>query len=93
MELNSIIEQLSSILEIKEKPFTLLEAAAFLNVSASYLYKLTHQKKIPYFKPQGKKIYFLRSDLMNYLLQNRNKTVNEIEQEASNFLLRKKRGK
>lgn len=93
MELDSIIQQLSSILEVKEKPFTLLEAAAFLNVSASYLYKLTHHKKIPYFKPQGKKIYFLRSDLMNYLLQNRKKSVNEIDQEAANYLLRKKRGR
>lgn len=93
MEINLLIEQLGSILEKKEKPLCFLEAAKFLNVSNSYLYKLTHLRKIPYYKPQGKKIYFLREDLVSYLLQNRNRSLSEIDQEASNYILRGKNGK
>lgn len=42
---------------------TLKEAAQYLGVQESYLYKLTMQKKIPYYKPFGKLLYFKRQEL------------------------------
>ena len=46
------------------------EACTFLDVSPSHLYKLTSTKSIPHFCPQGKKLYFKRSDhqLMKLML-------------------------
>lgn len=38
------------------------ECAAYLNVSRSYLYKLTHRKEIPFYKP-NRRIYFKREDV------------------------------
>ena len=37
-----------------EKPLTLNEAAQYLDISKSYLYKLTCSNKIPHYKPNGR---------------------------------------
>ena len=62
------------------------EACVFLDYSKSYLYKLTHSRKIVHFKPNGKKIYFKKGDLEAWLLRNRVKTEEEIEQEATDYV-------
>lgn len=64
------------------KPMTLNEASAYLNLSKSTLYKMTSEKKISYFKPAGKKIYFLKSQLDNWILRNPVKSDYEIEEMA-----------
>ena len=78
------LDRIESLLaEQQEKPLTLLEAASYLDISQSYLYKLTSNQQIPHFKPRGKRVYFLKADLDSYLLQNRVKPVDEIEMEAA----------
>lgn len=62
------------------------EACKYLGYSKSYLYKLTHLRKIPHYKPNGKKIYFLKEDCKNLLLSNRVKTASELQQEAEEKL-------
>jgi excisionase family DNA binding protein len=47
------------------------EAAKYLKISMSALYKLTSAKKITHYKPGGKMVYFLKADLDAYVLQNR----------------------
>ena len=37
---------------------TIDEAAEYMGLKKSYLYKLTSERRIPHFKPNGKKIYF-----------------------------------
>lgn len=54
-----------------DRPFTLREAAEYLDLSPSYVYKLTSTRRLPHYKPSGKRIYFLKADLDAYLLQNR----------------------
>ena len=70
----------------KEEILSLSEAAEFLKSSKSFLYKLTSQKQIPHFIPGGKKIYFKKSDLENWLLQNRVPSVAEFEKTTKNYL-------
>ena len=62
------------------------EACKYLDVSPSHLYKLTSTKQIPHFCPQGKKLYFKREELDNWLQRNRQSAIEEIEQAASNVL-------
>lgn len=81
-----IIERLDRIeakLNEEDKPLTLQETAAYLDISPSYLYKLTASQRIPHYKPHGKRVYFLKADLNAYLLQNRVRPMDEIEQEAA----------
>lgn len=62
--------------------FSANRTAKFLDISKSYLYKLTHSGALAYYKPAGKKIYFLRRDLEKYLLQNRISSAKEISEIA-----------
>jgi excisionase family DNA binding protein len=69
------IEGLRGLLE--NKPLTFPEACRYLNISASYLYKLTHRKAIPHFKPTGKRVFFDRSQLDAFLRQKPIATLSE----------------
>lgn len=64
------------------------EAAIYLEVSHSHLYKLTSTGKIPSYKPNGKKLYFNREELNEWLLSNRQASIAEIEEEAQSFQLK-----
>jgi excisionase family DNA binding protein len=67
------------------------DACNYLTISASHLYKLTSQKSIPHFCPQGKKLYFNRTELDEWLQRNRQTPTDEIESMAANYLLTHKR--
>lgn len=58
---------------------SLNEAAKYLGVSKSTLYKMTFENKISYYKPSGKLIYFRKNDLDNFLLKKRIKSNEEWE--------------
>ena len=77
-KLNTNLEQLLQ----QERPLTFREAAEYLGVSKSHLYKLTSKNGIAHFKPAGKKIYFKKSDLNAYLFRNRKYSHSELEQLA-----------
>lgn len=76
--------------EQAERPLNLFEAAEYLSISKSYLYKLTSRKQIPYYKPNGKLIYFSKAELDKWILRNRHRTTDELETEAQNFINGKK---
>ena len=84
MNTNSISENLN------KEIYNFNDACTFLDYSKSYLYKLTHSRQIPHYKPNGKMLYFKRSDLEDFLLRNRVKTSDEIEQEAIDYTMKKK---
>ncbi|MBL1123417.1 MAG: DNA-binding protein [Ignavibacteriae bacterium] len=50
------------------------EACEFLDCSESYLYKLTHLKKITHYKPNGKKLYFNKADLRKWITKKKIKS-------------------
>lgn len=62
------------------------EAAKYLGIAKSTLYKRTSGKIIPFSKPGGKEMYFKKSDLDKYMQQNKNKTIEHIEKEAISYL-------
>jgi excisionase family DNA binding protein len=67
------------------------EACLYLDISASHLYKMTSTKKIPHYCPQGKKLYFNRLELDEWLQRNRQSSNDEIETIAANYLLTNRR--
>jgi len=69
------------------------EASHYLELSQSHLYKLTSTGNIPHYKPNGKKIYFNREELDQWLLRNRNTTQEEIDKQAADYLIKKGRVK
>ncbi|UFH36073.1 helix-turn-helix transcriptional regulator [Flavobacterium acetivorans] len=67
---------------------TIVEAAKYLSISESALYKKTSNKEIPYYVPGGKKIYILKGDLDNWVLSGKVNPVSEINLETERYLSR-----
>lgn len=68
------------------------EAASYLGISKSYLYKLTMRRAIPHFKPEGKLVYFRRNELEAWLCRNRVATQDELDAQAARYILNNKKG-
>lgn len=62
------------------------EAVTYLDVSESLLYKLTSNRSISFSKPNGGRIYFKKSDLDNWMLQNVSQSINALENEVLDHL-------
>lgn len=43
------------------------QASVFLGMTKNYLYKLVQAKAIPFHKPNGKFLYFIQSELCNWI--------------------------
>ena len=78
--LKSIERKLEELAVLNKETLTLKEAAKYLDLSCSHLYKLTYSKQIPHYKPRGKNVFFEKRELDKWLLQNRQATKAEIEQ-------------
>ena len=65
---------------------TLEEAAAYLGISKSTLYKLTHQHEIPFYRPNGKLIYFEKSELLKWMRQSRTMSETETQEAAAQHM-------
>jgi len=63
-----------------EVPITISEAAALINLSVPTLYGLTHRRKIPSYR-KGKRLYFLKSELLAWLKAGRRSTIDEMKED------------
>lgn len=81
MTLEQRIENLESILLEQKSVLNLEEAANYLSLKKSYLYKLTHRFQIPFYKPNGKNLYFNRHELEKWMLSNKNAKPAGIEKQ------------
>ena len=57
--------------EVQKAVLTIGEAAAYLGLKKSYVYKLLCKGKIPYYKPTGGRVIFKPSELESFLFRNR----------------------
>ncbi|MFZ4740348.1 MAG: helix-turn-helix domain-containing protein [Bacteroidales bacterium] len=87
-KLNQIEQKLDEQNLLQKSVLNFSEACNYLEISASHLYKLTSRKQIPHFCPQGKKLYFNRHELETWLQQNRQISTDEIEQQATDYVIK-----
>lgn len=66
---------------------TLEDVALLTGLSKSHLYRLTCTHQIPYYKPNGKQIYFDRAEIEGWMKQNRVATRQEAEQQAVAYVV------
>lgn len=64
------------------------QAGAFLNLAKQTIYGFTLKNEIPFFK-RGKKLYFRKSELEQWLTQGKQKTLKEIQQDAKDYINKK----
>ena len=88
--LETRVEELEQMVCRTKNVLSFEEASRFLNLSKSYLYKLTSGNLIPHYKPQGKMLYFEKAELEAWLRQNPVKTAAQINQEAQRYIMSSK---
>jgi excisionase family DNA binding protein len=77
--------------EPTEQLLTIQEAAEFLSLTVPTMYSKVSKGELPVMK-RSKRLYFSRTELLEYLKQGRKKTNAEIKQEAEAYLLNTKKG-
>ena len=66
------------------------QAAEYIGIAKSTMYKFTSCRMIPHFK-QGKKIYFKKSELDEWITKNKVMTREEIEIKAATYVSTRRR--
>ena len=69
---------------------SLNQLCKYYDFTKSYIYKQTSNREIPFYK-NGKRLYFKKDEIDNQILDNRVKTIKDLDQEANTYLMRKKR--
>jgi excisionase family DNA binding protein len=61
------------------------EVATYIKVAKTTIYSMTHRNTIPHYK-NGKKLYFKKSDIEEWIFSNRIKANLDIEREAMAYI-------
>ncbi|WP_348811088.1 helix-turn-helix domain-containing protein [Flavobacterium maritimum] len=61
------------------------ETAKIINLSKATIYGLTHQKEIPFHK-RGKRLYFLKSEILQWIKSGKRESKSELEKRAEEYL-------
>ena len=85
------LDRLEKLMIANKEVLTFEETCDYTGISRSYLYKLTSSGNIPHSKPNGKIIFFEKTKLNEWLLQNERKAAHEIEAEALEYTFKHRR--
>lgn len=69
-----------------KKILSFKEALLYMDCSSSFLYKKTAKREINFTKPNEGKLFFLKSDLDEYMLQNKHLSFPRLEKQVKEFL-------
>ncbi|SEJ40378.1 transcriptional regulator, AlpA family [Myroides marinus] len=67
------------------------ELSDYIGMSTSSIYKLVYNNVIPFYKPNGKILYFDREEINTWLRQNKSQSVAQIEQQALDYSLKNRK--
>ena len=70
-----------------KKALTVDDVSLLTGLSKSYIYSLTSTKQIPFYKPNGKQLYFDKADIEKWMLSNKVESIAESERRALNHCL------
>lgn len=81
-------EHNGTVTAVAEKEFLSIdECAEFTGLKKSTLYRLTHERRIPFFKPGGNRVFFKREDVIKWLKSNRISSSEEIERTSAKHVI------
>ena len=88
-ELQKRMDAVEDSLDNAKEVLSVEEAARFMDIARSSLYKMTSDRSIPFYRPNGKMIYFEKADILEWIRKNRVMSVmydEDIEQEPEPHL-------
>lgn len=66
-DIETLIETLIKENQTEDEIFSFNQVCEYLELSKSYLYKLTMLDKVPHYKPLGKKLYFSKKEIDKWI--------------------------
>lgn len=72
-------------IQINNPPMDVKILSVYLKLSISAIYKLTSTSEIPHYK-SGKRLYFKKEDIDEWIFSHRIKTRDDIEKEAMEYI-------
>ncbi len=85
-KLDNLESKIDQLYQENIQIMNLEETAKYLDLSKSYLYKLTMTHQIPHYKPKGKRIYFNKSEIDQWVMKTPIKTAQKLEDEANDYV-------
>ena len=70
-ELQKRMDAVEDSLDNAKEVLSVEEAARFMDIARSSLYKMTSDRSIPFYRPNGKMIYFEKTDILEWIRKNR----------------------
>jgi len=86
-ELDERLSRIENMLLSQKTVLNFEEASVYTGLSKSHLYKLTSTGGVPCYKPTGKKLYFNKEELDEWMLRNKKLSQDEIDDKAENYLM------
>lgn len=85
-ELCQRLDAIEKLLLQQKAVFKPEEAANYLDISLSTLYKMTSAGILPFSKPNGKLIYFSKSSLDDWMLSKLSRSLDQTNKEAATYI-------
>ncbi|MBG7631278.1 MAG: helix-turn-helix domain-containing protein [Bacteroidetes bacterium] len=85
------LEEINNNLFFQKTVLSFDEACKYCSISKSKMYKHTSSSNIPFYKPEGKLIFFKKEEIDQWLLRNRQSSMDELQREATKYSLTKRR--
>ena len=82
-EVLNILDEIKFYVQMNKDTFTMKELAMYTGLSKQTLYKLTSKRKIPFYSPNGKILYFDKKEIDVWLKTNKTPTEDEISNQAT----------
>lgn len=79
-----IIKQSDNQSDPEKEMLTVEETAEFLNLAKPTIYGLIHRKELPNMK-RGKKVYFSKKDLIDYLHAGKRKSMEQLQNDRKSL--------
>lgn len=87
--LNKYINELRFDTPTTDNVLGVIEVATYLKISKATVYKLTMDQQLPHYK-QGKRLYFRKEEIDNWINKGKVKTQDEINEEVDSYLSRRR---
>lgn len=90
MENHLILEKLNRleklIVDSNKEILNVEDLINYTGYKRSYIYKLVFNNILPYSKPNGKTLFFQKSEIDAWLLQNKSQSISQIEDKAQDYI-------
>ena len=76
---NQRLDRIEQGILAQKAVFTFEDFCRYVGISKSWGYKLTSQRAVPHYSPNGKTLYFEKAQIDKWLLQNPVRTVAQLK--------------